>query len=249
VPDRSEELAADFWFDPSCPYTWVTARWLMEVERVRPVELRWHVMSLSVLNEGRADDPEGDPEGYLWVPVRVCAAVRERYGQPALRRFYTALWDRGRASETEPEPETAREPDRDPAEAPEPEPAGAPGSDGAGERGHHDEREWMAPLSEALTVAGLPPDLAEIGTSTEYDDAVRASHAAGIGLVGDHVGTPIVAVGRGGEERGRVAFFGPVISRTPAGEEAGRLWDGTLLVAGVPGFHTLKGRPYAPPRL
>jgi hypothetical protein len=64
---------------------------MLEVEKVRPVEVRWHVMSLSVLNEGRDDDPEGDPEGYLWMPVRICAAVRQRYGQEALGRLYTAM--------------------------------------------------------------------------------------------------------------------------------------------------------------
>ncbi|HEV7625790.1 MAG TPA: disulfide bond formation protein DsbA [Streptomyces sp.] len=88
----SDMRTADFWFDPSCPYTWLTSRWLLEVAKVRPVEVRWHLMSLSVLNEGRDDDPEGDPEGYLWVPVRICAAVRQEYGEDALARFYTALW-------------------------------------------------------------------------------------------------------------------------------------------------------------
>lgn len=93
----------------------------------------------------------------------------------------------------------------------------------------------------------LPAELAEVGMSTAYDDAVRASRAEGIGLVGEHVGTPIIAVT--GPEGARVAFFGPVISQIPAGEQAGRLWDGTLLVAGVPGFHELKGAPYAAPQL
>ena len=85
-------MEADFWFDPSCPYTWVTARWLVEVTSVRPVSVCWRVMSLSVLNEGRDDDPEGDPDGFLWVPVRICAAVREEFGHEALGRFYTELW-------------------------------------------------------------------------------------------------------------------------------------------------------------
>ncbi|BDM71258.1 hypothetical protein HEK616_47450 [Streptomyces nigrescens] len=87
-------LTADFWFDPSCPYTWLTSRWLLEVAKVRPVTVRWRVMSLSILNEGRADDPEGDPEGYLRVPVRVCATVMERYGHQSLGRLYTALGTR-----------------------------------------------------------------------------------------------------------------------------------------------------------
>lgn len=55
--------AVDFWFDPSCPYTWLTSRWVVEAATVRPLDVRWHVMSLSVLNEGREVDPEGDPGG------------------------------------------------------------------------------------------------------------------------------------------------------------------------------------------
>ncbi|MEU6714979.1 disulfide bond formation protein DsbA [Nonomuraea sp. NPDC046802] len=188
-------MAADFWFDPSCPYTWLTSRWLREVREVRPVEVRWHVMSLSVLNEGRDDDPEGDPEGYLWVPVRVCAAAEHHHGQQALERLYTAMWTAG----------------------------------GSGD--------WIADLHAALSAAGLPAELAEAGTSTDYDDLVRASHAEGIGLIGDHVGTPIISAGG-------AVFFGPVISQVPQGEDAGRLWDGTLLVAGTPGFHELKGKPH-----
>lgn len=201
-PSAPPETVVDFWFDPSCPYTWLTSRWLVEVTRLRPVRVRWHVMSLSVLNEGRDDDPEGDPEGYLWYPVRVCAAVAQRYGDPALGRFYAALGVR-----------------------------------------LHERGEWDG-IPAALADAGLPAELAEAAESTEYDAAVRASHAAGIGLVGTHVGTPVIAVDVDGR---RVAFFGPVISRVPRGAEAGRLWDGTLLVTGVPGFHELKTTPAAEP--
>jgi hypothetical protein len=88
-------MLADFWFDPACPYTWLTSRWLVEVTSVRPVTVRWRVMSLSVLNEGRDNDPEGDPHGYLWFPVRVCAAVQRQHGHDALGRFYTELWRPG----------------------------------------------------------------------------------------------------------------------------------------------------------
>jgi hypothetical protein len=205
-PPVPESTIADFWFDPACPYTWTTSRWLLEVAKVRPVQVCWHVMSLSVLNEGRDDDPEGDPDGYLWVPVRICAAVRQQYGPEALGRLYTAMWTVARG-------------------------------DG----------NWLGELHASLAAAGLPTELAEVGMSTEYDEAVRASHAEGIGLVGDHVGTPIIAAT--GPDGRRVAFFGPVISRIPVGEEAGRLWDGTLLVAGVPGFHELKGAPHPEPQL
>lgn len=201
----AEKKAADFWFDPSCPYTWITSRWMLEVEKVRPVEVRWHVMSLSVLNEGRDDDPEGDPDGYLWMPVRICAAVERRHGQEALGRAYTAI----------------------------------------GNRLHdHAQQDWND-IPAALADAGLAPELAGAAESTAYDDAVRASHAEGVGLLGGDVGTPVIAVE--GEAGRRLAFFGPVISRVPRGEQAGRLWDGTLLVAGVPGFHELKITPYLEP--
>jgi hypothetical protein len=191
-------VIADIWFDPSCPYTWVTARWLIEVTKVRSVSIRWHVMSLSVLNEHRDDDPEGAPEGYLWYPVRVCAAVQQKYGQEALGRFYFELWQ-----------------------------------DGTGD--------WLGDFGRALERAGLPKDLASAGA--EYDDAVRASHAEAMALLGPHVGTPIIAVKESG-----VAFFGPVISTVPTGEQAGLLWDGTLLVAATPGFHELKATAHVPPQ-
>ncbi|GAB3758069.1 mycothiol-dependent nitroreductase Rv2466c family protein [Microlunatus parietis] len=84
----------DCWFDPSCPLTWLTARWLLRLAERELITVDWHLMSLSVLNEGRADDPEGDPDGYLWVPVRICAAVLDRHGPAALLRFYRALWER-----------------------------------------------------------------------------------------------------------------------------------------------------------
>ncbi|GLZ04717.1 DSBA oxidoreductase [Actinomadura sp. NBRC 104412] len=195
---------ADIWFDPSCPYTWITSRWLLEAARVRPIAIRWHVMSLAVLNEHRDDDPEGDPEGYLWLPVRICAAIAVRHGQEALGRYYTAFGTRVQEA-----------------------------------------RDWRPGVVEdALADAGLPASLAAAALTDEYDGAVRASHEEGIAKVGTHVGTPIIEVTR--EDGRRVAFFGPVVSRVPRGEEAGRLWDGTLMVAGVPGFHEIKGPP-APP--
>lgn len=186
-------VIADFWFDPSCPYTWKASRWLVEVTKVREVSVRWRIMSLSVLNEHRDDDPEGDPDGYLWIPARICAAVQQEHGHDALGRFYTELWS---------------------AES------------GAGD--------WIGDLETALERACLPKDLARAGTTTDYDDALRASHAEAMTVLGPHVGTPVTAVDG-------TAFFGPVMSTVPTGEEAGRLWDGTLLVAGTPGFHELKG--------
>lgn len=86
----------DFWFDPQCPWAWMTSRWMLEVEKVRPVRTVFHVMSLSVLNEGR-DELDDDYKRFLkgaWASARVCLAVEERYGAEKLREFYTAIGTR-----------------------------------------------------------------------------------------------------------------------------------------------------------
>lgn len=93
-------------------------------------------------------------------------------------------------------------------------------------------------IPNALAEAGLPAELAEAAHSEEYDEAIAASHNRGIGLVGQDVGTPVIAVD--GPDGNQVAFFGPVVSPAPKGEAAGKLWDGTVLVAATEGFFELK---------
>lgn len=90
----TDPVTADFWFDPSCPYTWNASRWLLEVTKVRPVTIRWQLLSLSALNEHLEVDPEGDTEGYLWYPARVCAAIELAHGKEALGEFYSAYGKR-----------------------------------------------------------------------------------------------------------------------------------------------------------
>ncbi|MFI5775676.1 DsbA family protein [Nocardia sp. NPDC051570] len=202
MSDAGVRTTVDFWFDPRCPWAWLTSRWILEVEKVRPIEIRWHIMSLAVLNENRLDEL---PEQYRrwnttgWYPVRVCAAAEQAYGGEVLGPLYTALGTRIHS------------------------------------RGEKQTRETFA---AALSEAGLPGGLADAAYSTDYDTLVRASHHEGIGLVGEDVGTPVLAVpGPGGA---RIAFFGPVVTPAPTGEAAARLWDGVLLVAGTPGFYELK---------
>jgi hypothetical protein len=197
-----EKTVADFWFDPRCPWAWLTSRWMLEVEKVRPVEVRWHVMSLAVLNENKLDEL---PEGYremlaaAWGPVRMCIAAEQKHGPEALGPLYTALGTR------------------------------------LHNRGEELSREL---LTGALEEAGLPEDLADAADSTEYDEALRASHKEGIDLVGQDVGTPVIAVP--GADGSRIAFFGPVVTPAPKGEAAAKLWDGTLMVASTPGFYEIK---------
>lgn len=198
----SEKTPVDFWFDPICPWAWLTSRWMREVERVRPVQVRWHVMSLSVLNESKLDElPEEYRELLIsaWGPVRVCIAAEQKYGSSALGPLYTSL---GTLIHNEALPR---------------------------------DRETIA---SALADAGLDAGLVDAMDSTEYDALVRESHREGIELVGQDVGTPVIAVPNAEGER--IAFFGPVVTPAPKGEAAARLWDGTLLVAGTPGFYELK---------
>lgn len=196
----ADKTRVDFWFDPICPWCWMTSRWIKEVQTQRDIEVTWHPFSLSVLNEGR-----DLPSGYRkhmdqgWGPARLATAVAENYGQEQLDALYTAL----------------------------------------GEAIHHQQinkgdKDFAQAIEVALAQAGLPADLAQVAQSQDYDQAMRASTAAGLEAAGgDDIGVPLMSING-------VTFFGPVMSPAPTGEEALKVFDGALALASYPGFFELK---------
>ncbi|MCQ9126167.1 DsbA family protein [Corynebacterium amycolatum] len=204
-----------FYFDVSCPFCWVTSRWIKEVEKVRDIEVEWKPMSLSVLNEGRDELPEEYKFMMQcnWTPARLFNAVFSQDGQEAVDKLYTAL-----GTKVHNENRIDR-------------------------HAHVDEPEHAFDelIKEALAEVGLPEERLAQALTTEFDELMRENHAEAMKEVGNDVGTPVVKLND-------VAFFGPVLTRIPRGEEAGKIFDGSVAVASYPYFFEIKRSRTEDPR-
>lgn len=194
---------AEFWFDPSCPWAWITSRWILEVQAQRDIEVKWNIFSLAVLNEGRELKPEyRERIDKTWGPVRVIAAAKKKNGYEVVLPLYTEIG-------------TLFHPGAKPVA--------------------------KETISEALQNQKLDPTLIDFYDTNDFDQDLRDSTKAGLDLVGDDVGTPIISIEG-------VAFFGPVLTPAPKGSEALKLWDGVLAAASLPGFFELKRTRTARPQ-
>lgn len=194
----------EFWFDPICPFAWVTSRWLLEAAKVRQIEITWKQMSLAALNEGKdLDEAYRQKVQRSWGPGRVIDAVIEGEGEGALGALYTAY----------------------------------------GMAIHEEGNEIGPKLNErALGEAGLNAQYAQEARNEDRDEHLRARQREVEALVGNEVGTPVLGVD------GR-AFFGPVITRLPQGEEAGELFDAALTLGSYPYFFEMKRSRTEDPQL
>jgi len=201
----------EFYWDPMCPFAWITSRWIAKVEAQLQLSVDWRFISLRFLNESKDYDRDFPP-GYLTLHtkglrmLRVAAAVRASEGAAAMGPLYTAfgesIWNRA--------------PD--------------PGRDAMARIGEAEH------LAAVLATVGLAGAYAAAADDDAHDALLRAETAAALSRAGRDVGTPVIAV----DPPHGPAFFGPVISRVPSDEEAVELWHAVMTLATWPGFAELK---------
>ncbi|OAP26845.1 hypothetical protein A4R44_02833 [Amycolatopsis sp. M39] len=212
--DRRLAVMAElnFYFDPVCPFAWMTSKWVRQVARQRSYEVDWRFISLRLLNAhldySAHFPPEYDASHTSGLRLlRVAAAVRASHGREAVGPLYEALGEQNFESALVEDTAEAR---------------AAQGTRSA--------------AATALSRAGLPADLADAVDDAQWDAEIQRETDEALSLTGKDVGTPILHF----QPPEGVAFFGPVISRLPSDEEAVELWDHVAGLAAFPGFAELK---------
>ena len=189
----------EFWFDPACPFCWMTSRWLVDVSKDRNLEIDWQPISLLFKNDPPQDSPFYPRVSFSRDLLRVAESVRAAGNADRIGALYTEF----------------------------------------GRRIHHEDTPIFDRDEVLAILTGLQLDAAHADALDDetFDGAIKLGMADGLSLVGDDVGTPIIAVtGR----QGRVGLFGPVITVLPNEEDRLRLWDGFLAMVDTPGFFELK---------
>lgn len=196
-------MKVEFWFDPACPFCWMTSRWLTAVAPERDLEIDWQPISLLFKNDIQPESPWYKPVSRTRDLLRVVESVRAAGKADTIGALYTVF-------------------------------------------GRHIHHEGSAEfdVAEALTSVGLDPGHASALTEPSWDDTIRTRMADGLSLVGDDVGTPIIAVT---VPTGRVGLFGPVITQMPSPQDGALLWDGFLAMVNTSGFFELKRTRSASP--
>jgi hypothetical protein len=213
--ESSARSDINFYFDPVCPFAWLTSKWVRSVMAQRDYTVDWRFISLRMTNAHIDYDTHFPPEYEAGHTaglrlLRVAAKARAEHGREAVGPLYAAygahIFDSGSPFER---------------------PAEANGLDPRGTR------EAVEPI---LVEAGLPAELVKALDDESLDPEIRAETDEALSLTGKDVGTPIIHF----EPPTGVAFFGPVISRLPSDADAVRLWDHVVGLAGFPGFAEMK---------
>ncbi|GAA4642580.1 hypothetical protein [Gordonia humi] len=201
-----------FYFDPVCPFAWMTSKWIRTVQAQRDYTVDWRFISLRLLNAHVDYDAHFPPEYEAGHTaglrlLRAAASIRGEHGPEPIGPLYTALGHAIFDSHT-----------------------GSYLVDDTDLRGTAD---FLDPI---LTDLGLPSHHVDALDDTSLDTLIQAETDEALALTGRDVGTPIIQF----QPPEGVAFFGPVISRLPSDEDATRLWDHVIGLASFPGFAELK---------
>jgi hypothetical protein len=208
-----------FYFDPVCPFAWITSKWVRMVAAQRDYQVDWRFISLRILNahiDYATHFPSYYEEGHTagLKLLRVAAKERADPGRDAVGPLYEAIGTRLFDTTRDQALQAAGQAARDLVEA-------------------------------ALVDANLPGDLVATLDDASLDDEIRGETEEALALTGRDVGTPILHF----RPPDGTAFFGPVISRLPSPDDAVELWDHVIALAGFGGFAEIKRSLREPPRL